>query len=336
MDKIENHNWSEVFSDISYQEVFRNDRYVEAVAHFKEPNLANAQITTIQTPGIELIQANFTTARKLVLVDPESTEKISSSFILSGDVESQFALNKNPVVHWVNTHGFQYTPDFQGRHIIHNHKLQAFSLNYDNAYFKSLAQSSGMPYLDKVLDCMERGETLLVSPGELVMQPRMAELLHAMVQCKFQGLTKYLFIEAKILELLALQMEQLNTKTNTRVEWSRADQERLKAVHDFINQSYLEPLTLAGLCYQFGLNEFKLKKGYKHFFGTTVFGHIHRLRLQAAQQLLATGQMNVSEVSFHLGYNNISSFSEAFKKHYGYLPGKLSLQRTSLSASYTF
>jgi AraC family transcriptional activator of pyochelin receptor len=48
--------------------------------------------------------------------------------------------------------------------------------------------------------------------------------------------------------------------------------------------------------------------------------------MQSAKQLLASGQMNVSEVSFYIGYNNISSFSEAFKKHFGYLPGMVKAQ----------
>jgi AraC family transcriptional activator of pyochelin receptor len=332
MDKIDNHNWGNIFSDISQQEVFRNDRYVEVIANFNEPHLAHAQITTIQTPGIELVYANFNTERKLVLVDPENSESISSSFILSGEVESQFTLNKNSVRHWGNTHGFQYTPDFQGEHIILNHKLQAFSLCYDSTYFKAIAQSAGVHYLDQVLNSMERGQTLLVPPGKMALQPRMAELLHAIAKCNFQGLIKYLFIEAKTLELFALQLEQLNAGTGNgkNEKWSRADRERLKAVHDFINQTYLEPLTLTGICYHFGLNEFKLKKGYKHFFGSTVFGHIHTLRMQAAQQLLTSEQMNVSEVSFHIGYNNISSFSAAFKKHFGYLPGTIRLHTIGL------
>ncbi|UFH54575.1 AraC family transcriptional regulator [Spirosoma sp. KNUC1025] len=323
MDKIENHDWGHIFRDISQRDVFRNNHYAEIVANFHEPGLANAQITTIRTPGIELIQANFTTERKLVLVDPENSEIISSSFILDGDIESQFSINKQPVRHWINTHGFQYTPDFQGEHIILNRKVKAISLVYDKPYFKSIAQSAGSAYLDNVLDCMERGETLLVAPGKLLLQPRMAELLQAISQCSFQGLTKYLFIEAKILELFALQMDQLTTNRQEKQEWSQADRERLKAVHDFITQTYLEPLTLTGICQHFGLNEFKLKKGYKHFFGSTVFGHIHQLRMQAAQQLLASGQMNVSEVSYHIGYNNISSFSAAFKQYFGHLPSSL-------------
>lgn len=328
MDKIETHNWSNIFSHISQKDVFVNDRYAEVVANFNEPGLASAQVTTVHTPCIDLIIADFNTERKLVLVDPENIEMVSSSFIIDGDIESQFVLNKSSVRHWVNTHGFQYTPDFQGEHIIHNKKLKAFSLVYDNVYFKSIAQSSESKYMDKVLNHIERSETLLVPPGKLLLQPRMAELLHAIMQCKFRGLTRYLFMEAKMLELFALQMEQLNNGSGTKEEWSNADRERLKSVHDFINSAFLQQLTLADICTKFGLNEFKLKKGYKHFFGTTVFGHIHKLRMQAAERLLASGQMNVSEVSFHLGYNNISSFSEAFKKHFGYLPGKIRFQQT--------
>jgi AraC family transcriptional regulator, transcriptional activator of the genes for pyochelin and ferripyochelin receptors len=42
--------------------------------------------------------------------------------------------------------------------------------------------------------------------------------------------------------------------------------------------------------------------------------------MEAARQLLVSGQMTVSEVTYHIGYSNVSSFSEAFKKHFGYLP----------------
>ncbi|GAB3165869.1 helix-turn-helix transcriptional regulator [Telluribacter humicola] len=323
MDTIANHNWGDVFSDITHQEVFRSSRYAEVVGYFNEPELACARIATIHTPGVEIIRADIHSQRKLVLVDPESVEKISSSFILGGGVESRFSLNKSSVRHWDSTHCFQYTPDFQGEHIIHNQQLHAISVSYDKAYFHSLAESAGMPYLDQVLNCMERSETLLVPPGMLELQPRMAELLHAIELCQFQGLTRYLFLEAKILELFALQIEQLNAGQTNKDPWSIADRERLKAVHEYIIRHHLESLCLADLCLRFGLNEFKLKKGYKYLFGQTVFGHVHTLRMQSARHLLSSGQMNVSEVSFHIGYQTISSFSEAFKKYFGYLPGKI-------------
>lgn len=103
--------------------------------------------------------------------------------------------------------------------------------------------------------------------------------------------------------------------------WSSADKEKLYAVREYIAGSYLESLSLKTLTYRFGLNEYKLKKGYKHFFQTTVFGDIHRLRMQEAKQLLTGRTMNVTDVAYHIGYNNLSSFSYAFKKMFGYSPG---------------
>lgn len=320
MDKINTGNWGDTFSEVTLQPVFYNDRYHEAIISLHEPGLASANIKTIHTPGIDLIHAQFSTQRKLELIDEENVSSISSSYVLCGEIESTFHYHNCPVKHSRNTQAFQYTPNFNCRHIIHDNKLEALSLIYNPDYFKSIANSSGMSFLDNLVNCIDRGEHLLVAPGEVALKPRMAELVQQIMHCAFNGLTRYLFLEAKMLELFALQMEQLNSDTTSKEKWSLADRERLKAVHDFVIRSYLEPLTLSGLCYEFGLNEFKLKKGYKHFFGTTVFGHILKLRIEAARQLLVSGAMTVSEVAYHVGYSNVSSFSEAFKKHFGYLP----------------
>ena len=76
------------------------------------------------------------------------------------------------------------------------------------------------------------------------------------------------------------------------------------------------------LTYEFGLNEFKLKKGYKHFFNTTVFGYILHLRMQKAKALLSDPQMTISDVAQFVGYNNTGSFSYEFKKRFGHSPSQ--------------
>jgi AraC-like DNA-binding protein len=88
-----------------------------------------------------------------------------------------------------------------------------------------------------------------------------------------------------------------------------ADREKLFAIKEYWKKTYLEALTLKDLTFQFGLNEFKLKKGFRHFFQSTVFGRIHHLRMEKAKELLLKRQMNVSEVAYFIGYNNIGSFS---------------------------
>jgi AraC family transcriptional regulator, transcriptional activator of the genes for pyochelin and ferripyochelin receptors len=99
-----------------------------------------------------------------------------------------------------------------------------------------------------------------------------------------------------------------------------ADFEKLFALRDFVENNYLEPLSLAGLCKMFSLNEFKLKKGYKELFHTTVFGHINALRMDKAREFLLHRQMSISEIADFIGYKNIGSFSAEFKRRFGFPP----------------
>jgi AraC family transcriptional activator of pyochelin receptor len=105
-------------------------------------------------------------------------------------------------------------------------------------------------------------------------------------------------------------------------EWRKEDREKIFAVKDYIEKAYLESLTLKDFTYAFVLNEFKLKKGFKYFFNTTVFGYILELRFRKAKELLSERQMNISEVAEFIGYNNTSSFSYEFKKRFGYSPSQ--------------
>ena len=102
------------------------------------------------------------------------------------------------------------------------------------------------------------------------------------------------------------------------------DVKRLQEVKDFLQVHFLQhDLSLCLLCRKFGLNEFKLKKGFKQLFGFTVFGYVHALKMKTARQLLVAGEMNVNEIADHLGYSSPNHFSAAFRKVYGYPPTRL-------------
>lgn len=103
-----------------------------------------------------------------------------------------------------------------------------------------------------------------------------------------------------------------------------ADVQRLQQVREFLRQEYLSPdLSLSMLCRKFGLNEFKLKKGFKQLFGCTVFGYVQELKMRTARQMLVAGKMNVNGIAEHLGYSSPNHFSAAFRKMYGHPPSRL-------------
>lgn len=320
MDKLNADNWLRCFGRIEEKIIHQSERYTEVALSVDEPGLASAQSLMIQVPGIELTRVVVHPVNTLVLADEFEGERLESAFLLSGQADSVFSMMNKPASLETNMHAFQYSPCFTAEHKILTDDFHAMQLTVNPGFFKSLLYSGNTGEMDFLCNSFERKETFQCM---MHLQPRMLEIIHLILTCQFKGLTRYMFIESKLLELLALQIEQAGTEKMIKDPFSRADKEKLAAMRNFIENNYLEPLSLPRLCRQFTLNEFKVKKGYKQLFNTTVFGHIYTLRMNKARQLLEQKIMNISEVADFIGYENIGSFSAEFKKRFGFSPSKL-------------
>ncbi len=65
---------------------------------------------------------------------------------------------------------------------------------------------------------------------------------------------------------------------------------------------------------------FKLKRGFRTLFETTVFGYVRRVRMEKALAMLQIGPFNVSEVATAAGYTCLGHFSVAFRNGSASLP----------------
>jgi AraC family transcriptional regulator, transcriptional activator of the genes for pyochelin and ferripyochelin receptors len=131
---------------------------------------------------------------------------------------------------------------------------------------------------------------------------------------------------AKLWELVALQAAAFTQPAaSTRpIGLSEYDQERLHFAHDYLLQHVQLPPTLPELARIAGLNECKLKRGFKALFGQPTFAYLAEWRLQEARQrLLANPTVTASEVAFELGYASLPHFSAAFKHRFGISPRAL-------------
>jgi AraC family transcriptional regulator, transcriptional activator of the genes for pyochelin and ferripyochelin receptors len=156
--------------------------------------------------------------------------------------------------------------------------------------------------------------------------------LQQLLRCPFQGATKRMYLESKMLELLALMTEQ--EQANRLVMPIQMDEvDRIHEARKILLQRINHPPSLIELARLVGLNDNALKRGFRRVFGTTVFGYLHDYRLEQAQQLLASGEMNVSEVAAVIGFESRSYFSIAFRKKFGMNPKEYQLQRKRSSRS---
>lgn len=146
-------------------------------------------------------------------------------------------------------------------------------------------------------------------------------------QNAYQGRLRALYQESKLLELLCLTADKLSqTLPERTADIGSKDVTALHLARKILLEDLANPPSLKQLAALAGINEFKLKKGFKQLFGQTVYGMLHEVRLLEAKQLIEKDDIGVYEAAQRVGYNNASHFSKIFKSRFGMQPKQLRKQ----------
>ncbi|ALP39353.1 AraC family transcriptional regulator (plasmid) [Paenibacillus sp. IHB B 3084] len=138
------------------------------------------------------------------------------------------------------------------------------------------------------------------------------------------GSMRNIEMECAVLDLWMLALRTFfEDRHDPSVSLNRDEIAKIKRARQIMLEHMAEPPSLLQLSHMIGMNDYKLKMGYKEMYGTTVFGDLREQRLDQALHLLQVGGNSVTEVSCAVGYSNPSYFAEAFRKKYGCNPGTL-------------
>ncbi|MEH2068697.1 MAG: AraC family transcriptional regulator [Nostoc sp.] len=163
-----------------------------------------------------------------------------------------------------------------------------------------------------------------------VMTPMMQYNVQRILHCPYQGIIKRTYLEGKVLELLALLLEQeaeIQMGSRTPKPLKPGTLERIIDARDLLLQQLDNPPSTAELARLVKLNEYALKRGFLQVFGKPLFAYLHDYRLEQARQLLETRDMRVSEVAQKIGFASRNHFAAAFRKKFGVNPKEYSMQR---------
>jgi len=169
------------------------------------------------------------------------------------------------------------------------------------------------------LTCVERKQPLFRQGRASATLVRLGQAFGGMSR---EGLAQRLAFESEVLKWLSLLLEHLETthRPDCRRECKRVDETALRAAACYLEDCLADDHSISKLSRRVHLNEFKLKKGFRELFNTTVFGYLREKRMECAGQLLRSGAASVIEVANAVGYANPSHFARAFKQHHGMLP----------------
>ncbi|PXX29692.1 AraC family transcriptional regulator [Arenibacter sp. ARW7G5Y1] len=183
-----------------------------------------------------------------------------------------------------------------------------------------LPNQEGELFGDMLGELVDPSDHFVEGPS-FIMTPEMQEIVDSLFNIKYEGKTKMMFFRSQITALLShffgqlagLKTEKINTQERKRLNWAR----------DILLENIDNPPTLNELSKQIGWNTFKLKKDFKAYFGVPVFKYLQNERLTLAHKLIRNQDATVQEAAWHVGYDSLSSFSNAFEKKFGYRPSQI-------------
>ena len=132
------------------------------------------------------------------------------------------------------------------------------------------------------------------------------------------------YLYGKTLELLALFFTQLKTREENLIYTASnySDIFNLFELMQYAEDHLDQDLSVQSLATRIGYSESKLQKLSKAVYGKSVSKEITERRMNKALELLGSKKYTIAEVGYKMGYQNMSHFSNAFKKIHGFLPSE--------------
>lgn len=94
----------------------------------------------------------------------------------------------------------------------------------------------------------------------------------------------------------------------------RVTTDYVKWIMDYIQQSYMHPITVSGIAEQLGLDVSYISRKIKRSTNLTIQGYILQTRITSSMRYLELGY-SIKETAALCGFHDTSSFCKTFKKY---------------------
>lgn len=134
-----------------------------------------------------------------------------------------------------------------------------------------------------------------------------------------------LLIKSHLFRLLSLLLRaHVYTVLNQRDYDTRMKNiERFNHIFKYLEHNYAEKITVEEMASMVNVSKFHFCRIFKEVTGKTFNDYLNSFRLDKAESLLKNTDLNITEIAFASGFNDINYFSRAFKKVKNLSPSNL-------------
>jgi AraC family transcriptional regulator, transcriptional activator of the genes for pyochelin and ferripyochelin receptors len=245
-----------------------------------------------------------------------------------GSLQAHVAL-KNDSHYYVRDIGNLYLAEGQFN-IVDAAQLEGTYFLEHGREYRSLHFVFSASYLDRLLPVFHYLEEWLASETS---QPRllftvhswlseqMKNIIDSILQCTYQEEMQQFYRELKAKEFLCLSLMPGSREITPSVRLTRRNIALIHESKHVLDNNFDQHITIGSVAQQVGMNEFRLKAGFKQVFGISMFDYLIKTRMQAARNLLLETDKPIKEIAALTGYATKQSFLNAFKKYFHDTPG---------------
>ncbi len=165
-----------------------------------------------------------------------------------------------------------------------------------------------------------------ISQCTCILPKNLNSVAYAIVQEILLGGDSSYLLQELCVDFTCIIVNHLHTgfsQINPKRFVSYKDIEKVREAYFILSENLSEPPKLIELAHLVGLNDYKLKTGFRQAYGTSVHQCLTNLRLKKAKVLIKEQSLSVTEAALAVGYGNLGDFSQAFKRKYGVSPNSI-------------
>lgn len=142
------------------------------------------------------------------------------------------------------------------------------------------------------------------------------------INCKMDKLSAKLFFEAKAKEWIAISLNALNNE-NKRGSLNIDDDKDITSVAMYIEDHFSMNIKEDLLCKIAMMSSTKLKNTFRKKYGVSITEFTQRKRMNVAENLLLTSDLDIKTIAKTVGYTSQSRFTTLYKRYKAILPSQV-------------
>jgi AraC-like DNA-binding protein len=192
-------------------------------------------------------------------------------------------------------------------HICESDIIYEMTIQFNNSIFDDNLLSLRM--FKPIRDMLERSKHgILFSKNiSLEIMPKIKEF------SKIENIEDFIKL-LRVLQKLAKSKGQklLSTAVSSKNEYEQS--KRIKEVYEFVQENYNRKISLTEISNLINMTPVSFNRFIKKRTGKTFIDYVNNTRLSFATKLLIETDLNIGEIGFKSGFNNIANFNRIFKK----------------------